>query len=90
MCALGTKEFEVDSRRIVNPSTNGARLRHRARLDEWQTTFTVEVDRSMFTPAFVRLLVDDVGKKIGVGDFRPAKRGPFGRFVVTGWKEMNE
>ena len=90
MCPLGASDFEVDSRRIVNPSTNGARLRHRARLDEWQATFTVEVDESMFSPSFVRLIVDDAGKKVGVGDFRPAKRGPFGRFVVTKWREIRE
>ncbi len=90
MCPLGTKDFEVDSRRIVNPATNGARLRHRARLDRWQTQFTVEIDEGMFSSSFVRALVDDAGKKIGVGDFRPAKRGPFGRFVVVGWNEVQE
>lgn len=86
MIPLGTRDFEVDSRRIVNPATNGARLRHRARLDNWEGSFTLDVDADMFSPDFVRALVDDAGKKIGVCDFRPAKRGPFGRFTVTRWK----
>lgn len=85
MIPLGTKEFEVDSRRIVNPATNGARLRHRARLDQWEGSFTLQVDEDLFHADFVRLLLDDAGKKVGVGDFRPAKRGPFGRFVVSNW-----
>jgi len=89
MISLGTKDFEVDSRRIVNPATNGARLRHRARLDKWEANFSMDVDEAMFSADFVRLLVDDAGKKIGVCDFRPAKRGPFGRFVVTKWKVRN-
>jgi len=86
MVPLGTKEFEVDSRRIVNPATRGARLRHRARLDKWEARFTLEVDETMFSADFVRLLVDDAGKKVGICDFRPAKRGPFGRFVVSRWQ----
>ena len=87
--SLGTKKFEVDSRRIVNPSTGGARLKHRARLDKWKATFTMDVDESIFSADFVRMILDDAGKKVGVGDFRPAKRGPFGRFVVASWKVVD-
>lgn len=83
---LGTKSFEVDSRRIVNPATKGARLRHRARLDSWAVSFTMQVDQELFSAALLRQLVDDAGKKVGLGDYRPAKRGPFGRFVVVEWK----
>lgn len=85
MASLGTRDFEVDSRRIVNPATGGARLRHRARLDKWSASFTLEVDETVFAEDLVRSLVDDAGKKVGLCDFRPAKRGPFGRFVVTRW-----
>ncbi|MBU0607874.1 MAG: hypothetical protein KKI08_08290 [Armatimonadetes bacterium] len=89
MLPLGARDFEVDSRRIVNPATGGARLRHRARLDKWAASFTLDVDETMFSADFVRVLVDDAGKKVGVCDYRPAKRGPFGRFVVTNWKVSN-
>lgn len=84
---FGTKDFEVDSRRVVIPSTGGAVVRHRARLDSWTLSFTLDVDEGMFTSKFVRMLVDDAGRKVGLGDYRPARKGPFGRFVVTEWKE---
>lgn len=84
--SLETKTFEVDSRRVVIPATGGSIMRHRARLDKWSLSFSLEVDPGMFAADFVRLLVDDAGKKIGLGDFRPQRRGPFGRFVVTDWK----
>jgi len=29
--------------------------------------------------------VDDTGQRVGLLDFRPEKKGPFGRFVVTRW-----
>lgn len=84
--SLGTSKFEVDSRRIVNPGTGGAHIKHRARLDNWQCSFTLDIDSEMFTEALIRKIVDDAGKKIGVLDYRPTRRGPFGKFVVTKWK----
>jgi hypothetical protein len=83
---LSTKDFDVDSRRVRIPATGGCVMRHRARVDRWTATFSLDVDPTMFSPQFVRTLVDDAGKKIGLGDYRPATRGPFGRFVVRGWK----
>jgi len=86
MIPLGTKAFEVDSRRVRIPATGGCVMRHRARLDTWRASFTLDVDATVFSPGFVRELLDDAGKKIGLGDYRPATRGPFGRFVVTRWE----
>lgn len=78
-------EWEVDSRSVVIPSTGGRVMCHRPRIDAWNTRFTLDVDTTMFSPALVRAVVDDAGKKIGLGDFRPARKGPFGRFVVSHW-----
>jgi len=90
VCSLDTKKFEVDSRSVVIPSTGGRIMCHRPRVDDWSLTFTLDVDTKMFDPKFVRTLVDDAGKKVGLGDFRPDRKGPFGRFVVTKWKEVAE
>lgn len=78
-------EWEVDSRSVVIPSTGGRIMCHRPRVDVWNATFMLDVDGTMFSPALVRAVVDDAGKKIGLGDFRPARKGPFGRFSVTKW-----
>jgi len=82
--------WEVDSRSVVNPSTGGRMMCHRPRFDAWKIGFTLVVDPSMFDEAIVRRLVDDMGSKIGLGDFRPARKGPFGRFLVVSWKRMSE
>ena len=82
---LNTKHFEVDSRSVVIPATGGRIMCHRPRLDNWACTFHLEIDEAMFDGKFVRLLVDDAGRKIGIGDFRPERKGPFGRFVVIKW-----
>lgn len=89
-CLLNTKEFEVDSRSVVIPSTGGRIMKHRARLDKWALSFEIEIDETVFSESFVRQLVDDAGSKVGLGDFRPDRKGPFGKFKVTKWKKIKE
>lgn len=79
--------WEVDSRSVVVPSTGGRIVCHRPRLDTWCLEFTLTLDLKMFSPKFIRTLIDDAGSKVGLGDFRPARKGIFGRFVVTNWRE---
>lgn len=79
-------DFEVDSRPVVIPATGGKIMKHRARLDEWKLKFMLDVDQKVFTEKELRRIIDDAGSKIGLGDFRPERRGFFGRFVVVEWK----
>jgi hypothetical protein len=90
VCPLGTSEWEVDSRSVVIPSTGGRVMCHRPRVDRWSCTFTLDIDTSMFAPTLVRAIIDDAGKKIGLGDYRPARKGPFGRFVVRQWQVLDD
>jgi len=82
--------WEVDSRSVVNPATGGRMMCHRPRFDAWGLDFTLLIDDKMFDHAIVRLLVDDLGTKIGLGDFRPSRKGPFGRFLVSHWEVFVE
>lgn len=84
--SLGIKEYKIDSRRAVNPSTGGAIIRHRPRLDEWQAAFKIEFDNTLLKETEVRTIVDDMGSRVGLLDFRPQKKGPFGRSIVISWK----
>jgi hypothetical protein len=78
------EDWEVDSRPIVNAS--GSRtVVHRPRFDKWSLHFTLSVEDEEFQEKVVRRLLDDCGRKIGLGVFRPQRKGPFGRFVVTSW-----
>ncbi len=80
--------WEVDSRAVVVPSTGGRIICHRPRLDQWKLKFVLILDTKMFSPKLVRTIVDDAGSTQGLGDFRPSRKGIFGRFVVTNWKEI--
>ena len=83
---LGVDTYTVDARPIVVPATKGRVMRFRPRLDTWALTFTIDYDEHLLTEAQVRRIVDDSGSRVGLLDFRPEKKGPFGRFIVTSWQ----
>jgi len=85
-CGLGVSVFAVDTRPVVVPATKGRVLRHRPRLDEWAITFTVDFDNTLLTEKQLRDVVDNAGLRVGLLDFRPERKGPFGRFMVTKWE----
>lgn len=83
-----TDHFEVDSRAVVIPATGGRIMKHRPRLDQWELTFQLTIDDNLFSERFVRTLIDDAGSKVGLGDYRPDRKGYFGRFKVIEWKKL--
>jgi len=83
---LGVKEYVIDSRAVVIAATKGRIVRHRPKLETWAVTFGVEYDDTLMTETQVRRIVDDTGSRVGLLDFRPEKKGPFGRFIVTAWE----
>jgi hypothetical protein len=83
---LNSQEYTIDSRPVVVPATKGRITRHRPRFDKWELSFVIEFDDSLISAPQLRKIVDDSGSLVGLLDFRPEKRGPFGRFVVNSWK----
>ena len=77
--------YEVDSRRVVNPTTKGALLAHRPRIERWALKLTIRINENLMDPTFVRQLLTEAGEQIGIGAFRPEKRGPFGLFHIVAW-----
>lgn len=82
---LGIKTYAIDERPVVVPATRGRVVRFRPRLEKWQAHFSVEFDPDLITETQLRAVFDDTGKRVGVLDFRPERKGPFGRFVITSW-----
>lgn len=82
---LGTDKYEIDSRPAVNPPTGGRIVRHRPHFPEWEIEFNIEFDENLLKEEQVRKIVDNGGSLVGLLDYRPDCKGPFGRFVVTKW-----
>ena len=85
---LKLKDIEIDSRPVVIQSARI--MRHRARLEEWEVTTVIEIDDSILPSEDVHSMLNDAGSRAGMGDFRPQKFGPFGRFKITQWKEITQ
>lgn len=80
--------FEVDSRPVTIPATKGRVMRHRPRFDNWGARFELVVNDDLLEVETAHQLLTEAGVSIGIGDFRPEKRGPFGTFRVTLWEEI--
>ena len=79
--------WEVDTRPVRIPSTGGRILAHRPCFHDWRLSFTCDIDTEILSAKLFRDIVDCAGKRIGLGDFRPDCKGPFGKFVVISWVE---
>lgn len=77
--------WKVDTRAVRIPSTGGRILAHRPMFDDWKLTFIAVLDTSILGYKLLRQVIDDAGRRIGLGDFRPSTKGPYGKFVVESW-----
>lgn len=84
---LDNPSYTVDSRAVVNPSTKGRIVRHRPKLETWRVSFPLDYDPELISAAQVREIVDLTGIRVGLLDFRPETKGPFGRFKVIKWED---
>jgi len=85
---LAQTDYGIDSRWVVIPSTGGRVLRHRPRLETWECTFTVEYDDTLLKETEVRTIVEDWCNRVGVLDYRPECKGPFGRSMIVNWAAL--
>lgn len=81
--------WKVDTRAVRIPATGGRILAHRPMFDDWRLEFTLRLETHICGVKLLRQIVDDAGSRIGLGDFRPATKGPYGKFSVTKWEALD-
>jgi hypothetical protein len=79
------KNFEVDIMKGTN-HLKGAVAICRPRFDKWKVKTTVEIDEELLSQEICHQVLNDAGRRAGIGAFRVSKGGPFGRFRVTKFK----
>jgi len=70
----------------VNPMTRGRIMVTRPRLNKWEVVFKIDFDEDDLPIEVLKNIVDYAGQYTGIGDWRPAKKGQFGKFIVTSFK----
>lgn len=82
-------QWIVDKRRGRNPNGGEMVCLVRPKFPQWEFDVTFEIDEQEVNEEVVRKLVETAGKKVGLCDFRPACKGPFGRFYVAAWVKQD-
>jgi len=81
-------KWKTDRRAVVIPSTKGRVMRNRPRFDEWKLNFQINIlDDDEINEKTLKDALDYAGHYIGIGDYRPQKKGMYGRFIVSSIKE---
>lgn len=82
------QKWIVDRRRGVLAANKAAVAIVRPKFKEWAFDVTVEVDEDQVNIDKIKDLFNTAGRLTGLGDFRPSKRGQFGRFRVLDFAEV--
>jgi len=82
-CLLNKKEYEISTMSAVNRVMGDARIIvHRPIFKEWKISFAIDVDEEMFSSTLIKEVIESSGKRIGLGAFRPDRKGTFGKFKI--------
>jgi len=87
---LGTDKYEVDIRAVVVQKARV--MRARAKVYPWCAEFTIVYDREMLGRVLgdLRKVLEDGGRRVGLLDFRPQKKGWFGTFAVEEFEVVED
>ena len=81
------KDYVIDRRPVVVQKNRV--IRARPKFMEWSCRLTFEIVQELLpgiTPELICDILQDAGGRKGVGDYRPDKRGTFGRYCVRSYK----
>lgn len=88
MCVVEPQKYDLYTVSAVNPSTKGRMMVTRPKMDKWKTSFNIEFNEDDISVEVLKNILDYAGQYVGIGDWRPAKKGQFGKFMVTKFEEV--
>ena len=88
MIELDAGKMEVFRISAVNPMTKGRMMTERPKFTDWSASFEVVLNDPAVYVSVINEILEHAGKYVGVGDWRPEKKGMFGKFMITSFKEQ--
>lgn len=79
---IDAPEPEMDSRATNLAGRGSTKVANRPKFHPWSVTVPVEFDKGVINERQVLRLLNDMGRGIGVGAYRPENGGTFGTFEV--------
>ena len=81
------QKYEIFKALVVIPSTKGRVMRYRPMMNKWVLNFELEAEDEIPDDVLKEAL-EIAGRYVGIGDWRPEKKGKFGKFQVTAFKKQ--
>jgi len=83
---LKADKYEVFRISAVNPMTKGRMMIERPMYKKWNASFEIILNDEAVPTSVINEILEHAGKYVGVGDWRPEKKGMFGKFIITSFK----
>jgi len=90
MIEMDVKDFDIFRISAVNPMTKGRMMTERPKYDKWKASFQIILNDPAVPISVMNEILDHAGKYVGIGDWRPEKKGMFGKFMVIEFKTIKE
>jgi len=78
----------VDKRSAVNRNIKGRVIVIRPKWTNWEVSFTLTVDEDSITNDMILKIIENSGKYIGIGSYRPQNKGLFGRYRIDEFTQL--
>jgi len=88
MIHLNVGKYEVFRISAVNPMTKGRMMTERPRYTKWIASFELILNDPAVPTSVINEVLEHAGKYVGVGDWRPEKKGIHGKFMITSFKKQ--
>lgn len=82
------EKFEAFRISTVNPMTKGRMMVTRPKFNKWSAAFEIILNDSQVDVSVMNEILEQAGKYVGIGDWRPEKKGMFGKFMITSFKKQ--
>ena len=81
-------KYEVFRISAVNPMTKGRMMTERPKFTKWSASFEIVINDPAVPISVINEILEHAGKYVGVGDWRPEKKGMFGKFMIASFKKQ--
>lgn len=88
MIEFKSNKYEVFRISAVNPMTKGRMMTERPKYNKWSVEFEIILNDPAVPISVIHEILEHAGKYVGIGDWRPEKKGMFGKFMISSFKEV--
>jgi len=68
--------------------TKGRMMTERPKYNKWSASFEIVLNDESVPVSVINEILEQAGKYVGIGDWRPEKKGMFGKFMITSFKQQ--